>query len=168
MIAARVAACIVVALVLQVCFFARLPIAGARPDLLLLMGIAAGFVAGADKGAAVGFASGVAFDLLLPTPLGLSALVYTVVGYGAGALGGSVIRAAWWIPMAMAAAASAVGVVLYALVGEVLGQETLSGPSLTAIVAVVAAVNAVFAPAAVWAMRRALADDSAGRRYSTR
>ncbi|MCU1454861.1 MAG: rod shape-determining protein MreD [Acidimicrobiales bacterium] len=165
---ARVAACIVIALVLQVCLFSRLPIAGARADVPLLLGIAAGFVAGADKGAAVGFASGVAFDLLLPTPLGLSALTYTVVGYAAGALGGSVIRAAWWIPVVTAATASAAGVVLYALVGEVLGQATLSGVSLTAIVAVVAAVNAVLAPVAVWAMRWSLVDDTAGRRYSPR
>jgi rod shape-determining protein MreD len=135
---------------------------------MLLMGIAAGLAAGPDRGAAVGFGAGVAFDLLLPTPLGLSALVYTVVGYGAGMFGGSVVRASWWMPMVIAAAASATGVILYALVGQVLGQATLSGPPLLGIVAVVTAVNTVLAPLVVRAMRWAAVDDAAGRRYSTR
>ena len=45
------------------------------------------------------------------------------------------------------------GSIVFALVGVVVGQATLSGPPLTAIVVVVAAVNAVLAPLAVRAMR---------------
>ena len=92
-----------------------------------------------------------------------------MIGYAAGALGGSVIRAAWWIPVVTAAVGQrGRGRARTPWSVEVLGQATLSGPSLTAIVAVVAAVNAVLAPVAVRAMRWALVDDTAGRRYSPR
>ena len=48
--------------------------------------------------------------------------------------------------------------------GELLGQATLSGPPLTAIVVVVAAVNAVLAPVAVRVMRWARVSDADHRR----
>ena len=46
-----------------------------------------------------------------------------------------------------------------AVLGAVLGEPTLSGPSLATIVAVVAAVNAVLAPLAVRAVSWAKTDD---------
>ena len=42
-------------------------------------------------------------------PFGLSALTYALVAYVVGSLQDSVLRAAWWIPVATAAAASAAG-----------------------------------------------------------
>lgn len=162
---AKVAAVVLVTLVLQVCLFARFSYEGARPDLLVLLAVAAGFVGGPEKGATVGFAAGLAFDVVLATPFGLSALVYTLVGYSVGALGANVVRAAWWISPVLVGVASGAAMVLYALVGVVLGQATLDGPPLTAIVAVVAALNAVLAPLAIRAMRWARTDDMDRRRH---
>jgi rod shape-determining protein MreD len=163
-IPSRVALCVFVAWVLQVGLFAELPVAGARADVMIVLGIAAGFVGGPDRGAIVGFAAGLAIDLVLPTPLGLSAAVYTVVGYLAGRVSGTMPRSSWWLPAMTCSVGSAVGVVLYALVGV----ATLSGPPLTAIVAVTAVVNAVLGPAAVRAMRWSLSSDNPGHRLSTR
>ena len=162
---AKVAAAILVALVVQVSLLARFSFDGAQPDVMILQAIAAGFVAGPEKGAVVGFAAGLAFDVVLATPFGLSAFVYTLVGYTVGVVAGSVIRSSWWIAPTVVAVASAAGMVLYALVGEVLGQATLSGPPLTAIVVVVAAVNALLAPLAVRAMRWARVSDADHRRH---
>lgn len=162
---AKVAVVVLVTLVLQVCLFARFSYEGARPDLLVLLAVAAGFVGGPEKGATVGFAAGLAFDVVLATPFGLSALVYTLVGYSVGALGANVVRAAWWISPVLVGVASGAAMVLYALVGVVLGQATLDGPPLTAIVAVVAALNAVLAPLAIRAMRWARTDDMDRRRH---
>ena len=50
-------------------------IGGAHPDLLWLLPITAALLDGPETGAIVGFWSGLAFDLVLPTPFGLSALV---------------------------------------------------------------------------------------------
>ena len=92
--------------------------AGVRPDAMLLLPITAGIVGGSESGAVVGFlAPGCPADLFLQTPFGLSALAYSLVGFGVGAVQGNVIRAAWWIAPLTAIVASAAGVVVYALVG---------------------------------------------------
>lgn len=161
----RLAAVVLAALVLQVCLFARFSYEGARPDVMILVAVAGGFIAGSDRGAMVGFVTGLAFDVVLSTPLGLTALVYTLVGYGAGAIGNTVLRSTFWIVPAVAAAVSAAGMLLHAVVAEVFGQAAFSGPPLTAIVVVVAAVNAVLAPLAVRAMRWARNSEADGRRY---
>lgn len=163
---AKVALVILATLIIQVSFLARFSLDGARPDVLLLLAIVAGFLAGPEKGAIVGFSAGLAFDVVLGTPFGLSAFVYTLVGYVVGSLGANVVRSAWWITPALVAVASAAGVILYALVGAVLGEPTLNGPPLAAIVAVVALVNALFAPVAVRALRWARTSDIDHRRHT--
>lgn len=165
--AARVAAIVFVTLVVQVSFVARVPAFDARADLLLLVAVAAGVSGGPERGALVGFAAGLAFDLLLDTPIGLSALVYTVVGYGVGSVQGSVLRPSRSVSVISVVVGSIAGVVLYALLGQLLGQGTLDGPSLTAIVGVVAMVNALLALAAVRGMRWAFTDTSE-RHFSSR
>lgn len=160
----RLGVVVLVALVLQVCLFSRFAYEGARPDVMILVAIAAGLVAGAERGALVGFAAGLAYDVLLTTPLGLSALVYCLVGYAAGASGSGVLRASRWVAPVMAATASAAGMFAYALVGSVFGLATFRGPAITDIVVVVASVNAVLAPLAVRVLRWARLHD-ADRRH---
>lgn len=155
----RTALVIVVALMLQVTLFARFSYEGARPDLMILLAIMAGYRLGPERGAIVGFAAGVSFDIVLTTPLGLSALVYTIVGYSVGAVTAGMVRTSRWAPPLVAAVGSAAGMVLYALVGSVLGEPTLSGPSLASIVVLVSAVNALLAPLAVRALAWAKTDD---------
>lgn len=149
----RVTLVVIGALVLQVCLFARFSYEGARPDLLVLLAIAGGFVAGPERGAIIGFASGIAFDVVLATPFGLSAFVYTLVGYAVGRSVGGVVRTSRWIAPVVAAVASAGAMVGYALAGLIVDVPTLDGPSLTAIVVVVSAVNALLAPLAAGAVR---------------
>lgn len=150
---ARAGLVVLGALVLQVCLLARFSFDGARVDVLLLVVVVAGFLAGPERGAQVGFGAGLAFDVVLATPLGLSALVYTIVGFAVGSASRSVVRAARWIAPVVVAASSAGGVVLYALVSQVLGQAGLDGPPLGAIVVVVTAMNMLLAPVALAAMR---------------
>ena len=161
----KVAAIVLGALVLQVSLFARFSYEAARPDIMILVVISAGFVAGADKGALMGFICGLALDVVLTTPFGLSALVYTLVGYTVGAVGYSVLRSSWWIAPAVVALSSALGMLVYALVAELLGLAAFTGPPLTAIVVVVSAVNAALAPIAVRLMRWARSDQADHRRY---
>ncbi len=161
----RLAAVILVGLVLQVCLFSKFSYDGARPDVMVLLAIAGGFVMGSERGAVVGFSAGLAFDVLLTTPLGLSALVYTLVAYGVGAIGGSVLRSSLWIGPLVAIVGSAAGMLLYAVVAQVFGLAAFAGPPLTAIVVVVSAVNAVLAPVAVRAMRWARQSEADSRRH---
>lgn len=159
----RLGVVVVTALLLQVSLFSQFSFDGARPDVMILVAVAGGFVAGAERGAVIGFVSGLAYDLVLTTPLGLSAFVYTLVGYTVGAIGSSVVRSAAWIGPVVVAVGSAAGMVLYAVVAEVLGQAAFTGPPLTAIVVVVAAVNTALAPIVVRAVRWARLDEADAR-----
>ncbi|MFN8019037.1 MAG: rod shape-determining protein MreD [Acidimicrobiales bacterium] len=159
MSAGRTALVVLSALILQVSLFARFSYDGARPDVMLLVAVIAGYVLGPERGAIVGFASGLALDVVLTTPFGLSALVYTLVAYGVGTVTAGFVRSSRWIPPAVAAAGSAVGVLAYAVAGAVLGVPTLDGPPLTTIVVYVAVVNAVLAPLAVRAISWVRTDD---------
>lgn len=158
---ARVALVILGALVLQHSVFAVPGPGGVRADLLLLVALTAGVVGGSERGAVVGFVAGLVFDLFVQTPLGLSALAYSLVAYAAGSLQSGVIRSAWWIPPLSAAAGSAAGVVLYALMGATIGQAQYLGPRLGLTAAVVGTVNAALALPAEKAMTWAMAGSRA-------
>ena len=154
---------IAVVLVIQSTLMLDITIAGAHPDLMVLLPIAAGIAVGAEEGAIVGFVSGMAADLLLPTPFGLGALVGCLVGFGVGYATGSITREVWWFPAVVALAASAVWVMLYAVLGAVLGQGQFLQVDLAAVVLVVAAFNAVLAAPAVRVVSWALGDPAAER-----
>jgi rod shape-determining protein MreD len=144
----RMPVMLLAALLLQTTVLARMRLVGVMPDFMLLVAVAGGITAGPTRGAAVGFASGMLIDLFLPTPLGLSALVFTLVGYGVGVANTGVLRSAWYIPVLTAGAASMAGDVLYAVIGSVLGERMLTSHLVT-IALVVGVTNAVLAPAAV-------------------
>jgi rod shape-determining protein MreD len=151
-VAVRTSLVFVIALTIQLGIAPSASLFGVQGDLLLLVAIGAGVATGPDRGAAIGFAAGIAYDLMLQTPFGLSALTYAIVAYLVGGLQDSVLRAAWWIPVATATAASAVGVILYGVFGTVLGEE-LVGLELLRIAVVVALLNTIAAPLVVRAMR---------------
>lgn len=144
MVATRMSLLLLLALTLQVGVVAQLDVLGVQGDLMLLMAVASGLVAGPDRGATLGFATGLGYDLLLQTPFGLSALTYAIVAYLAGSLQDSVLRAAWWIPVVTAATASIVGVILYGVFGTVVGEDLVAW-SLVRIAVVVGLLNGVMA-----------------------
>ena len=148
-----------VALVLQVGLATQIRVADVHPDLLLLVAVCAGLVAGPGTGAGVGFACGLLFDLFLPGRFGVTALAYLLVGYGSGVAGEAVARPNRWISVGMVALASVAGTLLYAAIGQLLGQSSLSDPNLAAIVGIVAAFNALPAVPALAVCRWADPED---------
>ena len=151
-VATRVSFILVLALTIQVGIAPDLRVLGVQGDIMLLVGIAAGLAAGPERGAAVAFASGLAYDLMLQTPFGLSALSYALIAFLVGSLQDSVLRAAWWIPVATAAAASVLGVILYVVLGTMVGVEFL-GVGVPKIAIVVALMNTVIAAPTIRAVR---------------
>jgi rod shape-determining protein MreD len=151
-VATRVSLLLVVALTLQVGVAPDLRAFGVQGDLMLLIAVAAGLAAGPERGAAVAFASGIGYDLLLQTPFGLSALTYSLLAFVIGSLQDSVLRAAWWIPLAIATAGSVVGVILYVVLGTVVGVEFL-GVSIPKVALLVGVLNAVVAAPTIRAVR---------------
>jgi len=73
-----------VALVLQISFIPMISIGAWRPDLIVLITIFIGLRFGVSAGTIAGFIMGVLQDSFSPTPVGISALADTLVGFLAG------------------------------------------------------------------------------------
>lgn len=153
----RLAVALLLTLLLHLTALADIRLAGVRPDAPLLLAVVAGLVAGPERGAVTGFCTGLLADLFLPSPFGLSALVYCLVGFAVGSLQSGILRSAWWIPVLTAFGGSAAGIVLYAVLGATVGETEMVGPRLPLIALLVGLMNAALAPAAMrlmtWVVR---------------
>jgi rod shape-determining protein MreD len=153
-------------LVLQSSLLSEMRLGVVRPDAMVLLPICAGMVGGSERGAVVGFFAGVLSDLFLQTPMGLSALTYSVVGFAVGGLHTGVLRAAWWIGPVTAMVASGVSVLLFVLIGAVVGVANLIRPDLVLIVLGVAVINGPLSIAVTRLMNWAWPADVPARSYA--
>jgi rod shape-determining protein MreD len=163
---AKVPLVLLLFLVVELTVLDHLRVFGAGPDIMLLLAIAAGIVGGPRVGALFGFAAGIVLDLFLETPMGLSALVFCIVGYAVGNIQGGVLRAAWWIPVVTTFVASVAGVLLYALIATVVGQPHLVTTHLLVVTGVVGVFNAVVSPFALRLVRWSLSGYEPERAYA--
>jgi rod shape-determining protein MreD len=154
--AVRVPPLLLVVYVLHVAVFPQLRVDHVMANVMVLVAIVTGGVAGPERGANMGFVAGLLTDLLLQTPLGLSALTYSLVGWWVGSFQTRILHATWWIPVVTAAAATAAGTLLFAALGYVVGQDQLVSMRLVPIVGVTALWSAVLSPIFIRAFRWAL------------
>ncbi len=147
------------ALVLQASLLTQVRFFGASADLMLVLAVAGGLAAGPDRGAVIGFFSGLLVDLLVQTPFGLSALAYSLVGYLAGSASTMVVAAARWFPFAVGFVGGLAGLVIFVLIGELVGEPMLEMPDLPTIAAVVTVTTALLTPPTrrllTWALKPA-------------
>ena len=92
-----------------------------------------------------GFVLGLMYDLVLVTPLGLSPLAYGLVAFGFGAAKATITATTWWLTMVLTLAGSAAGIVVYAVVGSIIGQQGWVSTSLIADVLFVGGLNGLIA-----------------------
>lgn len=118
-------ALVMTVLLAQLTFFPQVRLFGVVPDVMVVAVAAVALREGPDAGAVFGFVAGVLIDLFLEVPLGLSALAYSVVGYGVGLLQSGLLRSAWWLAPAIGGSASLVGGLIFVLSALILGQEHL-------------------------------------------
>ena len=121
----RLAALGFFAVLLQIALVAQIRILGVSADLSPLVIAAAGFLAGAVPGAVFGFAVGIFVDLAFAQTIGVSALLYVLVGYAAGRVRELRAPEAPVWPLAMGAAATAFATCGYAVIEFLLG---VNGP----------------------------------------
>nr|WP_294492260.1 rod shape-determining protein MreD [uncultured Mediterraneibacter sp.] len=69
------------AYLLQTSVFPALEIAGVKPNLLLIVTAAFGFMRGSREGMLVGFAAGLLVDIQFGNMIGFYALIYLITGY---------------------------------------------------------------------------------------
>jgi rod shape-determining protein MreD len=139
---------ILAAVLLQTVVLDRLPFpGGTAPDLVLVLVVTLGLASGPLAGGLIGFGAGLALDVAPPASglLGLSALVFCLVGYGSGRLRGPLERSSW-LPLAVVMLAAAAGEVLYALVGLTFGDPDITPQSIRLVLPVAVVYDILLCP----------------------
>lgn len=156
---AAVAALVVVALALQSTVLARLTILGVIPQLVLIVVVSLAYLDGGRVGVVVGFAGGLLQDLLLPPQsiLGLTALVYTMIGYSVGMLRQFAPSDSVWMPVLTVAGASAAAELGYSLLSIIMGKAWVSLAYTGKIAGLVVLYNTLLTPF-VFPIARKVAD----------
>ena len=109
--------------IVQLSAVSQITIFGVPADLSPLLVASAGFLAGSITGAAFGFCLGLFVDISLFQTLGVTSLVFTAVGYGAGRIRELRDPAHGLAPVAVGAAATAVAAIGFALLQFLLGVD---------------------------------------------
>jgi len=142
---ARLVAVLIPLAIVQIAVVSQIRLFGAAPDLLLALALSVGVVGGPDRGARVGFAAGLAYDVFLTTPLGLSALVYTLAAYSVGLFQLPLTTHPRWWKVGSVAIATVAAVLLWSAAGLMIGQDQLLGMALGRIALVEGLANATIA-----------------------
>lgn len=150
------AAIVVVALLLQVSVANRLPLPGAvTPDLVLLAVVALALVNGSFSGLVVGFAAGLAADIVPPADhtIGRYAFVYCLIGYVCGLVSAEMDRSSV-VPFVAVAAGALGGILLYSGVGMMLGDPRSNWSIVSRMVPLSLLYDVLASPFVVWAVLR--------------
>ncbi len=139
----RAAVLVVVAVVVQARVASNFSLLGVRPELALAVALAAGVAGGPERGAIAGFAIGLLYDVVLQTPMGLSALVYAVLAYALGAM--QVQMASHRRPgrMLFVGIGTAAGVVSWVVLGRLFDAVAPDPVEVVQVALVAGAINAV-------------------------
>ena len=132
--------------VVQVAVMPHLRLLGVVPDLGLVLTIAVAYHDDAETAAIVGFVTGLGFDLFLRTPVGASALAYSVTGYLTGMVQAGLIRSSRWLPLALGALGGLVGGLLFVGIAILAGADALQGSGTFETVVRAAVYDALVAP----------------------
>jgi rod shape-determining protein MreD len=152
----RLAALVILGVVVQTTAVSQLPIAGANADLSPLLVMAVGLLCGSLAGGCFGFAVGLFADIVSMQTLGVSSLVLLGVGYGAGRLREARDPEGSLVPLAAGAAATLIFSVGFALLQFLLGTNApLSWALLRQILATLV-INALIALPVYALVRRTL------------
>ena len=108
-------------LAFQTSVFGSTTLMGSKPELLLLMVVALAMSEGPTFGTVAGFSMGLATDLVLELPQGLTALTYTVAGYVVGRIRAHVQTPVTWLPIVMVSMTTLGAVLFYGGFSQVLG-----------------------------------------------
>lgn len=149
-----IAAIVITAVLLQSTVFAQLRLLGVRPELLFLVTIVIALLEGPNEGAVVGFVSGLAQDLFLDQPKGITALTLTLLGYGVGMAKQYIVSPSPLLPTIVVAIGTALGMAFYEVVSFLLGSFDLPVTEAVRIALLTAAYNAVLTPILYPLLRR--------------
>jgi rod shape-determining protein MreD len=119
---------------------------GQTVDLMLLVSSVAGLVGGPQSGALSGFVFGIAFDLVLVSPFGMSSLTYGLIGFAVGYSQTFTIDPTWYLCSGVTALAGAAGVLLLAILEQILGPKGPFPKDMVASMLVMGVTGGVIGP----------------------
>ena len=167
-LALRLGGLALVVVFFQIGVVSEVPVFGVSADLSSLLVAFVGLTCGSTVGAAIGFAVGLLVDLALVQTLGLTSLIFTLIGYWCGRLRELRDPQAALTPLIVGAGASAVSLVGYSLMEFMLGVDAPVSFELLRLIVLGVLVNTIVA-LPMWALTRrtlegALPDDPRRRR----
>ena len=145
----------IVVVFFQIGVVSEVPVFGVNADLSPLLVAFVGLLCGSTVGAAFGFAVGLLVDLALLQTLGLTSLIFTLIGYWSGRLRELRDPQAALTPLLVGAGASAVSLVGYSLMEFMLGVDAPVSFELLRQIVLGVLVNAIVA-LPMWALVRRL------------
>jgi rod shape-determining protein MreD len=134
----------------------QITVFGVHVDITPLLVAFAGFIAGSTAGATFGFCLGLFVDVSLYQTLGVSSLVFTAVGYGAGRLRELRDPSHGLAPVAVGAIATAVAAVAFTVLQFLLGVDAPVSVLLVRELLISLVLNTLLALPVHAVMRRAL------------
>ena len=139
---------VLVALTLQTTVLSRLTLLGVIPQLVLIVIVCLAWVDGERVGLTAGFCGGLLLDLQLPPAsiVGLTALVYTFIGYGVGYFRQYSVGESVWSPVLAVAVASTLAEAGYALLAILLGRAWVSVAFTAKVTGLVVLYDALLTP----------------------
>jgi rod shape-determining protein MreD len=112
-----------VTVIIQAAAVSQISIFGISADLTVLVVMSVGLLAGSIAGAIMGFATGLLVDMVLVQTLGVTSLLFLVIGYWSGRLRELRDPAHGLVPMALGAAATAFAGIGMAVIQFLLGVD---------------------------------------------
>jgi len=155
-LALRLAAVGLGAGLLQLLVVSQIVVLGVSADVTPLVVAAAGFLCGSLAGAGFGFGLGLFVDLAFVQTLGISSLLFTLVGYGAGRLRELRAPAAPLTRLLLGAAATVIALAGYGAIEFMLGVNTPVSTGLVGAIIKTTALNSLIAVPVYSLTRRAL------------
>ena len=152
----RIALLSAIIVLFEIGVVSEVPVFGVSVDLSPLLVAFIGLLCGSTVGAASGFAVGMLVDLALLQTLGLSSLIFTLIGYWAGRLRELRDPQAALTPLLVGAAASAVSLIGYSLIEFMLGVDAPVSFDLLRQIVLGIVVNTIVAVPVWLLVRRAL------------
>jgi rod shape-determining protein MreD len=124
-LSARLLVLALVTVLVQTAAISQLSLFGATPDLAPLVVVSVGLLAGSLAGALMGFGVGLLVDLALLQILGVSSLVYVLIGHFAGRVRETVRDPqATLLPLAVGGLGTLLALTVFSLLQFLLGVET--------------------------------------------
>ncbi len=167
----RIAAIAFLAVVIQETAISQISVFGVSADITPLVVMSIGLLCGSLPGAITGFAVGLLVDLVLVQTLGVTSLLYIMIGYWSGRLRELHDPSHGLVPLALGAAATAVAGIGMAIIQFMLGVDAPVSLLLIQQIFLTVLVNTLLALPVYEVIRRviyrSLPRDPSGRRART-